>query len=258
MSSNAGLSAKSLHSSGYFGRTFGLPPGVRGGGITGMLPVSGVGARISGSTPDGGHNTPSDFAVCGPAAPPPGPWSSLPAQWCPVAAPAARRTVGGGRGRRRFRRRRRPRRGLRARRLGRRLSMQKRKVGCLIRMRGNGGRPRRFPGTALNPSSRVSWPRSSRQPQPRPPRSCPVPASMTGLRHRGAARDAPARSRAGPRTSRSDWPTPIAADRAFHGFAGKPANSQQPHQPVGDEVAVNPHAMVDGDMGRDSDSASSK
>jgi hypothetical protein len=26
-----------------------------------MLPVSGVGARISGSTPDGGHNTPSDF-----------------------------------------------------------------------------------------------------------------------------------------------------------------------------------------------------
>jgi hypothetical protein len=27
-----------------------------------MLPLSGVGARISGSTPAGGHNTPSDFA----------------------------------------------------------------------------------------------------------------------------------------------------------------------------------------------------
>jgi hypothetical protein len=30
--------------------------------MTGVLPVSGVGARISGSTPAGGHSTPSDFA----------------------------------------------------------------------------------------------------------------------------------------------------------------------------------------------------
>ena len=46
----------------YLGRTLGSPPGLPGGGITGMLPVSGVGARISGSTPVGGHSTPSDFA----------------------------------------------------------------------------------------------------------------------------------------------------------------------------------------------------
>jgi len=31
-----------------------------------VLPVSGVGARISGSTPDGGHNTPSDLASLSP------------------------------------------------------------------------------------------------------------------------------------------------------------------------------------------------
>ena len=66
MSSKPGFSAKSLHSSGYFGRTLGSPPGLPGGGITGVLPVSGVGARISGSTPDGGHNTPSDFASLSP------------------------------------------------------------------------------------------------------------------------------------------------------------------------------------------------
>jgi hypothetical protein len=30
--------------------------------MTGILPVLGVGARISGSTPVGGHSTPSDFA----------------------------------------------------------------------------------------------------------------------------------------------------------------------------------------------------
>jgi hypothetical protein len=46
----------------YFGRTLGSPPGLPGGGITAVLPVSGVGARISGSTPAGGHSTPSDFA----------------------------------------------------------------------------------------------------------------------------------------------------------------------------------------------------
>ena len=51
---------------GYFGRTRGSPPGLPGGGITGMLPVSGVGARISGSTPAGGHSTPSDLASLSP------------------------------------------------------------------------------------------------------------------------------------------------------------------------------------------------
>jgi len=34
--------------------------------MTGVLPVSGVGARISGSTPVGGHNTPSDSASLSP------------------------------------------------------------------------------------------------------------------------------------------------------------------------------------------------
>jgi len=52
---------------GYFGRTPGLPPGLPGGGITGVLPVSGVGARISGSTPAGGHSTPSDLASLSPS-----------------------------------------------------------------------------------------------------------------------------------------------------------------------------------------------
>jgi hypothetical protein len=45
----------------------GSPPGLPGGGITGVLPVSGVGARISGSTPAGGHNTPSDLASLSPS-----------------------------------------------------------------------------------------------------------------------------------------------------------------------------------------------
>ena len=40
----------------------GLPPGLPGGGITGVLPAFGVGARISGSTPGGGQSTPSDLA----------------------------------------------------------------------------------------------------------------------------------------------------------------------------------------------------
>jgi hypothetical protein len=53
--------------SGYFGRTLGSPPGLPGGGITGVLPLSGVGAWISGSTPVGGHNTPSDFASLSPS-----------------------------------------------------------------------------------------------------------------------------------------------------------------------------------------------
>jgi hypothetical protein len=50
----------------YFGRSVGSPPGLPGGGITGRLPASGFGARISGSTPEGGHNTPSDFASLSP------------------------------------------------------------------------------------------------------------------------------------------------------------------------------------------------
>ena len=56
-----------LQSALYFGRTVGSPPGLPGGGITGVLPASGVGARISGSTPVGGHNTPSDFASLSPS-----------------------------------------------------------------------------------------------------------------------------------------------------------------------------------------------
>ena len=53
----------------YFGRTEGSPPGLPGGGITGiLLPPSGVGARISGSTPAGGHSVPSDFASLSPKA----------------------------------------------------------------------------------------------------------------------------------------------------------------------------------------------
>jgi hypothetical protein len=51
----------------YFGRTLGSPPGLPGGGITGVSPVSGVGARISGSTPEGGHSTPLDLASLSPS-----------------------------------------------------------------------------------------------------------------------------------------------------------------------------------------------
>jgi hypothetical protein len=51
----------------YFGRTLGSPPGLPGGGITGILPPSGVGARISGSTLDGGHRVPSDLASLSPS-----------------------------------------------------------------------------------------------------------------------------------------------------------------------------------------------
>jgi len=56
-----------LPNAAYFGWTLGLPPGLPGGGITGILPASGVGARISGSTPEGGHNTPFDFASLSPS-----------------------------------------------------------------------------------------------------------------------------------------------------------------------------------------------
>jgi hypothetical protein len=57
------LVVRSLQRWIYFGRIFGSPPGLPGGGMTGiLLPVSGVGARISGSTPVGGQSTPSDLA----------------------------------------------------------------------------------------------------------------------------------------------------------------------------------------------------
>src|ERR1700730_1383586 len=78
MSSKPGDRAKYLQTAVYCGRTFGSPPGLPGGGITGVLPVSGVGARISGSTPEGGHNTPSDLASLSP---------SGSARW-PVVAPS--------------------------------------------------------------------------------------------------------------------------------------------------------------------------
>ena len=42
----------------YLGRMLGSPPGLPGGGMTGVRPASGVGALISGST-SGGHSTPS-------------------------------------------------------------------------------------------------------------------------------------------------------------------------------------------------------
>jgi hypothetical protein len=54
----------------YFGLKLGLQPGLPGGGITGVLPASGVGARISGSTPAGGHNTPPDLASLSPSVSP--------------------------------------------------------------------------------------------------------------------------------------------------------------------------------------------
>jgi len=73
----------------YFGRTLGSPPGLPGGGMTGVLPVSGVGARISGSTPAGGHSTPSDFASLSP---------SGSARW-PVVLPSGATVPRGGTGR---------------------------------------------------------------------------------------------------------------------------------------------------------------
>src|SRR5258707_5168048 len=66
LSSKAGRAARQLETR-YFGRTEGSPPGLPGGGITGVLPPSGVGARISGSTPAGGHSTPSDLASLSPS-----------------------------------------------------------------------------------------------------------------------------------------------------------------------------------------------
>ena len=77
-----------LAASVYFGRRWGSPPGLPGGGITGVLPVSGVGARISGSTPLGGHNTPSDFASLSPSD----------SAACPVVEPSGAMVPRGGTG----------------------------------------------------------------------------------------------------------------------------------------------------------------
>lgn len=58
----------------------GLPPGLPGGGITGVLPaLGGVGARISGSTPGGGQSTPSDLASLSPSG----------SAACPVVVPGS-------------------------------------------------------------------------------------------------------------------------------------------------------------------------
>ena len=62
----------------YLGRVVGSPPGLPGGGITGVLPVSGAGACISGSTPGGGHSTPSDRASLSPSG----------SARCPVVVPS--------------------------------------------------------------------------------------------------------------------------------------------------------------------------
>ena len=46
----------------YFGRTLGSPPGLPGGGSTGVRPSLGASFCISGSIFDGGHMMPSDCA----------------------------------------------------------------------------------------------------------------------------------------------------------------------------------------------------
>jgi hypothetical protein len=77
MPGKTGLIPLKRPQSSYFGLTFGSPPGPPGGGMTGMVPPCGVGACISGSTPAGGHKTPSDFASLSPSEPDP----------CPVVVP---------------------------------------------------------------------------------------------------------------------------------------------------------------------------
>ena len=52
-----GLLSRDTTTKRYFGWTFGLPPGLPGGGITGVLPASGVGAFIPLSM-SGGQITP--------------------------------------------------------------------------------------------------------------------------------------------------------------------------------------------------------
>jgi len=51
----------------YLGRIDGSPPGLPGGGITGVLPLFGAGACMSGSMPGGGHGTPSVRASFAPS-----------------------------------------------------------------------------------------------------------------------------------------------------------------------------------------------
>ena len=48
----------------HFGWRFGSPPGVPGGGITGVRPPPTGGTAIPGSTPAGGHITPLDSESC--------------------------------------------------------------------------------------------------------------------------------------------------------------------------------------------------
>ena len=62
----------------YLGRIVGSPPGLPGGGITGVLPVSRAGACISGSIPGGGHSTPSARANLSPSG----------SARCPVVVPS--------------------------------------------------------------------------------------------------------------------------------------------------------------------------
>jgi hypothetical protein len=47
-----------------FGTTFGSPPGVPGGGMTGVRPPPTGGTEMPGSTPAGGHITPFDSESC--------------------------------------------------------------------------------------------------------------------------------------------------------------------------------------------------
>jgi hypothetical protein len=47
----------------YFGRTLGSPPGLPGGGITGIFPVSGAGVFIPGSTFGGQITPPSSLSL---------------------------------------------------------------------------------------------------------------------------------------------------------------------------------------------------
>jgi len=78
LSSKPGSCGQPFEAKAHFGRTFGLPPGLPGGGMTGVLPASGAGARICGSMSEGGHNTPSDFAS----------WSERGSLACPVVLPS--------------------------------------------------------------------------------------------------------------------------------------------------------------------------
>ena len=63
LSSKPGRLLKSREIPPYFGWTFGLPPGLPGGGKTGLSPVSGVDPEIRAPTPETGDK---------PVIPPPG------------------------------------------------------------------------------------------------------------------------------------------------------------------------------------------